>query len=196
MIRALVPAALLIFATAACGSLAPPTAPADAEMLTRSGCGVERWAVKTGSDPDVGLINTTPKAATIAALTALPAPKALPPAHRIAPVETTTYIVHAVLTGFKLEGDSDYHLVIADGAATMIAELASPTCVAPDPLKAQIIAARKQFDARYHPGLQFQHVSVPVTITGVGFWDYPHGQTGVAPNAIEIHPVTSIAFGK
>jgi hypothetical protein len=28
-----------------------------------------------------------------------------------------------------------------------------------------------------------------VTITGVGFWDEDHGQTGVAPNAIELHPV-------
>ena len=27
------------------------------------------------------------------------------------------------------------------------------------------------------------------TITGVGFFDYYHGQTGVAPNAIELHPV-------
>ena len=27
------------------------------------------------------------------------------------------------------------------------------------------------------------------TLTGVGFFDIPHGQTGVAPNAIELHPV-------
>jgi hypothetical protein len=30
-----------------------------------------------------------------------------------------------------------------------------------------------------------------VTITGVGFWDILHGQTGVAPNGIELHPVLS-----
>jgi hypothetical protein len=157
---------------------------------------VERWAVKTGSDPDVSLINITPEATTIAALTALPAPKVLPPTRRIPPVETTTYTIHATLTGFKLETDSDYHLVIADAGKTMIAELAAPTCVTPDPLRAQITAARKQFDARYRPGPQFQHVTVPVTVTGVGFWDYPHNQVGLAPNAIEIHPVMSIVFGK
>jgi hypothetical protein len=28
-----------------------------------------------------------------------------------------------------------------------------------------------------------------VTITGVGFWDEKHGQTGIAPNGIELHPV-------
>jgi hypothetical protein len=26
-------------------------------------------------------------------------------------------------------------------------------------------------------------------VTGVAFFDFPHGQTGVAPNAIELHPV-------
>jgi hypothetical protein len=26
-------------------------------------------------------------------------------------------------------------------------------------------------------------------ITGVAFFDFPHGQTGVAPNAIELHPI-------
>jgi len=26
-------------------------------------------------------------------------------------------------------------------------------------------------------------------VTGVGFWDEIHGQTGVAPNGIELHPV-------
>jgi hypothetical protein len=26
-------------------------------------------------------------------------------------------------------------------------------------------------------------------VTGVAFFDYEHGQTGVAPNAIELHPV-------
>ena len=26
-------------------------------------------------------------------------------------------------------------------------------------------------------------------VTGVAFFDYEHGQTGVAPNAIELHPI-------
>jgi hypothetical protein len=26
-------------------------------------------------------------------------------------------------------------------------------------------------------------------VTGVAFFDFQHGQTGVAPNAIELHPV-------
>jgi hypothetical protein len=30
-------------------------------------------------------------------------------------------------------------------------------------------------------------------ITGVAFYDFLHGQTGVAPNGIELHPVLGFA---
>ena len=33
-----------------------------------------------------------------------------------------------------------------------------------------------------------------VRITGVGFFDYLHGQRGVAPNGIELHPVLGVEF--
>ncbi len=33
-----------------------------------------------------------------------------------------------------------------------------------------------------------------VQITGVGFFDYIHGQRGVAPNGIELHPVPEVEF--
>lgn len=189
---------MLLVATA-CSS--PPTytvtaPPAGDPDTVRSGCGVERWPVKTGSDPDVARIKPTPVPTTIAALTSIPAPRVLPPNHRISPVETTTYTLHAVLTGFKLESDGDFHLVVSDGGKTMIVELASPTCVTPDPLKTQITTARKQFNAWYQPGPQFQHVNVPVTVTGVGFFDSLHGQTGVAPNGIELHPILNITFDR
>jgi hypothetical protein len=26
-------------------------------------------------------------------------------------------------------------------------------------------------------------------VTGVGFFDFEHGQSGVAPNAVELHPI-------
>ena len=40
--------------------------------------------------------------------------------------------VSATLTEFKLEADSDYHLVLSDGAGhTMISEIPDPACVGP-----------------------------------------------------------------
>lgn len=34
----------------------------------------------------------------------------------------------------------------------------------------------------------------PAIVTGVGFFDYDHGQTGNAPNILELHPVLKIEF--
>jgi hypothetical protein len=36
--------------------------------------------------------------------------------------------------------------------------------------------------------------NLPVTVTGVAFFDTQHGQEGVAPNAIELHPILTITF--
>jgi hypothetical protein len=34
------------------------------------------------------------------------------------------------------------------------------------------------------------------TITGVGFFDFIHGQAGVAPHGIELHPVLSFSASR
>lgn len=160
-------------------------------------CGVERWSIKTGTDANAGSINllaTTPT--TIASLVALSAPNPIPVNARVSPTETTVWTIDATLTGFKVEGDSDYHLVIADASgATMIAEIPSPNCVSgTSPFSSLISQARTKFDAAFTPSSSFQDVSVPVRITGIGMFDFLHGQRGVAPNGIELHPVTDIDF--
>jgi hypothetical protein len=77
----------------------------------------------------------------------------------------------------------------------MIAEIPSPACVgAASPFLAGVTAARQKFDNNYIATGTFTHVSVPVQIQGVGFFDFLHGQTGVAPNGIELHPVVKIDF--
>lgn len=168
----------------------------DQEALNGS-CGVERWSVKTGTDADAGLINLqSTTQTTIASLTSIPAPTTLPSNNRIQPTETTVFQLHATLTEYKLELDSDYHLILSDGSGnTLIAEMASPTCVGSSSvLLSGIQNARSEFDARYTPTSSFQAANVPVTVTGVGFFDFLHGQTGVAPNGIELHAVLDIQF--
>jgi hypothetical protein len=154
--------------------------------------------VKTGSDADKALINlssTTPT--TIAALGALSAPGTLPANNRVQPTEATVFKVQATLVEYKLEADSDYHLVLNDGSGhTMIGEIPDPACVAAGSvLTSQIQHSRAQFDAKYTPTGSFHIVNVPVTVTGTGFFDFLHGQTGVAPNGIELHAVTDVRFG-
>jgi len=160
-------------------------------------CGVERWSVKTGTDADVGSVNlTNPQTNTIVTLRSWTAPNPIPPNNRVSPYETTTWVLDATLVEYKLENDSDYHLVIKDASGnTMIAEIPDPACVGTgSPFASAIQSARAQFDATYTATTSFQTANIPVQLTGVGMFDFLHGQTGVAPNGIELHPVLGIVF--
>jgi len=162
-----------------------------------TGCGVERWSVKVGMDPDARLVDQRTAVPTnIVQLRALPAPASPPLNRRVRPVETTVWSVDAVLVRYKQEDDSDYHLVLADtGGRTMIVEIPSPACVGPSsPFLPAMRAVRTTFTAAFHPTIAFQRVNVSVHVTGVGFFDFKHGQSGVAPNAIELHPILSIRW--
>jgi len=158
-------------------------------------CGGERWPVKIGTDSDVGTVSLSPTASTIASLISIARPNKLQDNKR-QPAEKKTYVVSAILKKFALMYDSDYHMVIVDSAGrTMIAEIPSPNCVpAGSRFAAGIAHARAQFDAMFNPTEDFQNVSVPVQITGVGFFDYLEGQAGQAPNGIELHAVLDITF--
>jgi len=176
----------------------------DSGAITLSGaagggqpCGVERWPVKTGTDADAKLVNlnnVTPT--TIANLVALSAPSNKPESNRVQPTETTLFVLGATLTEYTLEDDSDYHLVLSDPAGkTMIAEIPSPNCIGSlSPFAAGIASARPEFDARFTASTDFKTADIQVKVTGVGFFDFVHGQTGVAPNGIELHPVLDIIF--
>ena len=159
-------------------------------------CGVERWHVKTGIDSGAKSVKTTPVDTTIAALAALPVPAGASKDQRTSPTETTVYRITATVTAYKTEADSDVHLALSDGKGhTMIAEIPDPGCVgASSPFKAQIAAASKKWSDK-HPGSPgYLTVNQKVVLTGVGFFDKIHGQRGVAPNGIELHPVLSLTF--
>src|SRR5262249_10529724 len=160
-------------------------------------CGVERWSVKTGTDPDAGLVSlVSASPTTISTLRSLTAPSPIPSNSRVAPTETTLWTLNATLIKYKLEADSDYHLVLQDTAGnTMIAEIPLPSCVGSgSPFATGVSHARAQFDARFTVTSSFKTTSTPVQITGVGMFDVLHGQTGVAPNGIELHPVIDVIF--
>lgn len=157
-----------------------------------TGCGIERWAVKTLTDPGATRVALTPQAATIATLGSIAPPK--DPTDRVSPTETTVFRLTDVrMTAFKQEDDSDIHLALADDANhTMIAEFPAPSCdtTAPASLRAMMTKARADFVAACgQPADRYQTVSGTATLTGVGFFDRIHGQRGVAPNGIELHPV-------
>ncbi len=158
-------------------------------------CGIERWSVKTATDLDASKVDLSALMPTIlATMRNWPKPTSIPEDKRIAPYETIVWVVNAALTQYKLREDSDHHLILQDDQGrTIITEIACPCCVeASSPFASLIANARTQFDAWFTATSSFQIANITVRVTGVGMFDFLHGQTGVAPNGIELHPVLDI----
>jgi hypothetical protein len=149
--------------------------------------------VKTLSDVDRGEVDLGPVTATVAELAALPRPPFIPNDRRARPVETTVYRVEAYLVGWSPQADGDIHLNLADLTpphAMLIAEIPNPVCAGAcnSGLSDYFRAARAELDAILSAANPNDEPIV-VSVTGVGFFDRNHGQTGAAPNYIELHPV-------
>lgn len=186
--------------------------------------GEERWWVKMGADAAaVGLASQTPVATTLPDLVLLPRP-ALPSDEetRLAE-EQEVRTIDAFLVKFKKEsgkkGDQDYHLVIADetllfskGGAkspvsphSVIAEVPDPQCVSgrkqtvtgPSHFAAELAQVRTAFETQFPSpkGGWNETNGIPVRLTGVVFFDRPHGQVGRALHGLELHPLLRIRIG-
>jgi hypothetical protein len=89
-------------------------------------------------------------------------------------VETTAYRLGARLVEYRLEDDSNIHVVIRRPHAhgTMIVEFPAKSCI---PVRARarhrMIHARRAFVARFGPPTaDWHHLKVNAVITGVGFF--------------------------
>ena len=163
--------------------------------------------MKVLTDSDGGKIIQTPQTATVTDLGKSPDPpdqkRIDNDKTRIQPQEITTYRVNALLLGYRLEADEDFHLVLADpgdATKTMIAELPAPNCVQDSAFAKQLQNMRNALVQRFGaPGQRTKRLPrpVPITLRGVGFFDvrHPTPQDGVAPNGFELHPVLGMALG-
>src|SRR5258707_12253851 len=97
-------------------------------------CGVWRWPVKTGSDADRFKVDKTTIVTSIHHLRSLKAPSSFAgfQRRRFRGAERHTWQLDRVrLTAYKIEDDSDIHLVIRNATGkTMIAEITTPSGVA------------------------------------------------------------------
>lgn len=165
-------------------------------------CGEERWSVKTLSDPDTTLIDfDNIVKTTVSEQAHLPKPDKIHKKMPRLPSETTVYSLDCYILGFKREKDMDIHIEIRDMNTneTMVAELPSPYCPEVDSTShAKEYVKVNNFLLKNigKPTSQFHNLQKPVavTITGIGFFDFIHGQKGVAPNGREIHPILSMDF--
>ena len=150
-------------------------AAATRHATSKSACVGDRWTVKTLQDrPHLLPARKT----TIHFLITRPAPSRLP-ATRL-PFEHHVFTVTAAVVLVRPEGDFDLHVVLQSGRDHMITEAPSPSC----DRQATPYRRRQMRAARNHVRL-----CARARVTGVAFFDFDHGQTGVAPNAIELHPI-------
>lgn len=160
-------------------------------------CGTERWDVKTLTDPAAASIPAEPVKTAVLALSEAIPPTFHPKAPRVAVEELLVLELEADVVGWKSEEDGDLHVVIQDAGRTMVVEFPAPECLDGARFKDEQIAARKAFlelvGAKSHPRKLLKlKTPIRVRLQGVGFFDDVHGQTGVAPNGIELHPVLSV----
>jgi hypothetical protein len=160
-------------------------------------CGVERWPVKTLADRSGRRLNLSRvQPATVEALLRLRVHQG-GQSSRGGKAERTVYRVTGRLIAAKVEDDSDIHFVIQDPRTgrMMIAELPALGCTVGSARHARVLMqqARVAFLSACHdPGASDFTEYDPrsgAAITGVGFFDFFHGQRGVAPNDVELHPV-------
>ena len=146
--------------------------------------------MKTLADPDatrIDFLNVTPT--TIADLNALTAHCSGLPDARTFVEEFRLYEVTGVIVVARDEADHDVHLALADPSdpsQTIVVEVVDPTCATTSPYVTTLSNARMQYKRLgVQPGQR-------VTVRGVGFFDFAHGQTGRSQSCVELHPVLDV----
>ncbi len=163
-----------------------------------------RWAVRTLADFDVDKINfKAPTGTNVRALHEIPHPMpegtGAPPLNRMPPAEQTLYTLIADVVAVKVLPSGDLKLVLtdpSDPSLTMIATLPDPEYIwSINPvLVEQMQSARAAVLAALGPELpttayRIGRPAVTAEVTGVGYFETVHGQTGIAPNGLTLHPV-------
>jgi len=195
-----VPLLLSVLLLSNCGGRPPDTTlpPITGPSNTGLACGVERWSVKTLSDPNANTVNLTDvTTTTIKSLNLLTPHCGGGPNQRTYPEEFQVYEVVGRITLARLESDRDYHVAIADAAEssyTIVTEVADPACqgVVSSPHLQTMNDARAAWDALRAGQSLSSLPGTMVRVRGVGFYDFNHNQTGRSQSCLELHPIISI----
>lgn len=162
---------------------------APSAVAAQSKCGVLRWPVKIWADDDSAMVDTVPVPTTVAELVRVPRPQTtFPQRSRVPGVELQTFLVRArFVSAHTQDDDSDIHVIVRDvdvPEAMLVTEIPHPGCTADERL------ARVYDDARR--ALRTVPRDAIIEVVGLGFFDTLHGQRGMAPNGLEIHPVLGL----
>lgn len=153
--------------------------------------GKDRWDVKTLCDNDSRKIDSVIVISTVKQMRTLQTKRIGNTTPRFGD-EFHIFQIDCKIREYKTEADGDYHLVMTDlndSTITMIGEIADPYCqkTMRSEYLGKFIDSQASFQMVQRTAKYVQN-SV-YRITGVGFFDKLHGQLGVAPNGIELHPI-------
>jgi len=157
--------------------------------------------VKTLSDDDAPRLNlTTVTQATIAGLNEIPSRCEGGPDRRVFPEEFKVYEVLGIVRHVKGEQDRDFHVVLSDPSApsdSIVVEVPDTNCsgAADSPHVEALTRARSMFIALFRSGSLNEPMPLLgrlVRVSGVGFFDFDHGQEGRSRSCIELHPVLTV----
>ena len=167
--------AFVLAVLAATGGIGVSFASPQAHASAVYSCGIERWAVKTLQDRPHLLRN---RLTTVKYLVTRRPPSYIPSSRL--PFEHHVFTVVARVAFVREEADSDYHFILQEDGYHMIGETPAPYCDRHTTLHYRRLMAKARRRAR---------TCAKARVTGVAFFDFDHGQDGVAPNAIELHPM-------
>lgn len=157
-----------------------------------------RLAIKRATDAGAAKLPTTAKKTTIEAMLKLPRPDGLAPddstpsfqEKRVGPFETTLWEVDATITEVVLRADGDFYLTIeSPSGAKSVVEVPDPKLCEGSMKLAEITAARKALEEKFHPTGTPQKVNQKAKITGPGFFGFARAREGrPATNGARIMP--------
>jgi len=193
--------------------------------------GSERWPVKVASDPEAKDIDASHvidiSVADLNEVTPTDVIAGNDEFDRME-VEKKVYRVSGFLALYKMEPDGDYHLAVTDETArvtkggkksrptghSFVAEIPRPKCFAGKrgqfPARSRFASEIAESRSAFEAGVANVNArrigprQIPVTITGVLFFDFEHKQIGrskVHKDAngkelvVELHPILKIEFG-
>lgn len=182
-----------------------PVLPARCAQQVKSRPPIFRRDVRTGSDPDAPLVEEAPVPTTVEEFVKEPRPAEIKnpterhPAfqdRRTEGAERTIYEVEAEIVAYKEMLSGSYRLSLkGETGRTMVANCVDPKLVDPGSRWAkQIAEVRREIKEKLKPRRAYTHGSRRVRITGIGFFNHVHGQSGVTPNGIELTPVLGVKW--